>query len=269
MNAAKPLLPAVSVNGVEISAAAIAAEAQNHNAPKDKPGWAWQSGARALVIRELLLQAAEKRGLQPAPKELEAGKFETGDESLIRLLLEAAVTPAAPAESKIASVYAENPDMFCAPTLYEPAHILFRADPTDAEAMADAARKATAAMATLARQPKSFGALAQEISDCPSKENGGLLGQMVTGDTVPEFEAAMDAMAVGDISPAPVSTRFGLHILRLDAKAKGEVLPFEAVKPQITEMLEKADWARAANAFVAELVADAEIVGVSFSPKSA
>ncbi|HGG63137.1 MAG TPA: peptidase, partial [Rhodobacteraceae bacterium] len=38
----KPLFPDVFVNGQEISAADIAAEAQNHNAPKDKPGWAWR-----------------------------------------------------------------------------------------------------------------------------------------------------------------------------------------------------------------------------------
>jgi len=76
-------------------------------------------------------------------------------------------------------------------------------------------------------------------------------------------------MEVGQISKVPVPTRFGLHILRLDAKAKGEVLPYEAVKPQISELLEKADWARAANAFVAELVQDAEVTGISFQDKAA
>ena len=42
--------------------AAIAAEAQNHEAPKGKPGLAWRKAARALVIRELLLQEAVKLG---------------------------------------------------------------------------------------------------------------------------------------------------------------------------------------------------------------
>jgi len=269
MSNAKPLLPPVTVNGVEISAAAIAAEAQNHNAPKNKPGWAWKSGARALAIREMLMQAARKRDLQPAPKELEPGKFETEDDSMIRLLLEEAVNPATPDEDQIAKVYAENPELFCAPTLYEPAHILFKADPADAADREAATKKAKAALVTLAKQPKAFGALAQQVSDCPSKDNGGQLGQIVTGDTVPEFEAAMDSMEVGQISKVPVPTRFGLHILRLDAKAKGEVLPYEAVKPQISELLEKADWARAANAFVAELVRDAEVTGISFQDKAA
>jgi peptidyl-prolyl cis-trans isomerase C len=127
----KPLFPDVFVNGQEISAADIAAEAQNHNAPKDKPGWAWRDGARALVIRELLLQEARKRDLQPQPKELDPGKFETEDESLIRELLDLAVTPKVPSDIDMRKVYDAQPDMFRAPTLYEPSHILFAADPTD------------------------------------------------------------------------------------------------------------------------------------------
>ncbi len=265
MSTPKPLMPDVSVNGVAISAADIAAEAQNHNAPKGKPGWAWKSGARALVIRELLLQEARKRGLQPAPKALEPGKVETEAESLIRLLLEQAVAPETPDKAEIAKVYADHPDMFRAPTLYEPTHILFAADPSDTEAREAAYKKAEAALVTLKKQPNAFGALAREVSDCPSKENGGQLGQMVSGDTVPEFERAMDALEEGQLCPAPVPSRYGIHILRLDAKAVGEVLPFEAVETQITEMVEKANWAKAANSFVATLVQAAEISGVDMA----
>ena len=261
----KPLMPDVSVNGIEISATDIAAEAQNHNAPKDKPGWAWKSGARALVIRELLMQDARKRDLQPAPKELEPGKVETDDESLIRLLLELTVVPETPAEAEVSKVYAEHPDLFRAPTLYEPTHILFAADPSNTEDREAAYKKAEAALVTLQKQPNAFGTLAREISDCPSKENGGQLGQMVSGDTVPEFERAMDALEVGQLCPAPVPTRYGIHLLRLDAKAVGDVLPFEAVKDQITEMVEKANWAKAANGFVESLVKDAAIAGINMA----
>ncbi len=265
MSQPKPLMPDVSVNGVDISAADIAAEAQNHNAPKDKPGWAWKSGARALVIRELLMQDARKRDLQPAPKELEPGKVETDDESLIRLLLELAVVPETPKEAEVSKVYAEHPDLFRAPTLYEPTHILFAADPSNTEDREAAYKKAEAALVTLQKQPNAFGALAREVSDCPSKENGGQLGQMVSGDTVPEFERAMDALDAGQLCPAPVPTRYGIHLLRLDAKAIGDVLPFEAVKDQITEMVEKANWAKAANGFVESLVTNAEISGIEMA----
>jgi len=262
---AKPLLPDVSVNGQEISAAAIAAEAQNHAAPKGKPGWAWRNGARALVIRELLLQEARKRDLQPKPQEVEPGKFETDDEALIHQLLDLVLEPETPPTEAMLQVYEAQPDMFRAPTLYEPSHILFAVDPSDPESPKDAQNKAKAALATLLSKPRSFVQLAKELSDCPSKEAGGQLGQIVSGDTVPEFEAAMDAMEVGAFSTEPVATRYGYHILRLDAKAVGDVLPFEQVNSQIGEMLEKAAWAKAANAFVAELVTKAEINGIDMA----
>lgn len=261
----KPLFPDVSVNGQEISAAEIAAEAQNHKAPKGKPGWAWRAGAKALVIRELLMQEARKRDLQPQPMELEPGKFETDDDAMIRDLLDLAVTPKIPTDADLQKVYTAQPDMFRAPTLYEASHILFAADPTDSAAWDDAMKQAEAALETLRSKPKEFASIAKDLSACSSRDTGGQLGQLVTGDTVPEFEAAMDAMEVGHINPTPVKTRYGLHILRLDAKAAGDVLPFDKVKDQIREMLEKAGWASAANEFVRELVTKAEIVGVDMA----
>ena len=55
---------AVSVNGVAIARDAIAREMQHHPAPK--PIAAWQQAARALVIRELLLQQARHLDVTPS-----------------------------------------------------------------------------------------------------------------------------------------------------------------------------------------------------------
>ena len=54
----------VAVNGVVVPRESIARETQNH--PADKPIDAWQAAARALVIRELLLQEARRLELAPA-----------------------------------------------------------------------------------------------------------------------------------------------------------------------------------------------------------
>lgn len=86
----------------------------------------------------------------------------------------------------------------------------------------------------------------------------------MSGETVAEFETALDSMDVGQISPDPVTTRYGVHIVRLDARAAGGVLPYESVAPRIRELLEKNAWARAAKAFVAHLIAAAEITGANF-----
>ena len=78
---------------------------------------------------------------------------------------------------------------------------------------------------------------------------------------MPEFEAALRGLAEGEIAPAPVLTRHGWHVIRMDAAAEGAELPFDAVSGKIAEAMEKVAWARAARAFLADLVATAEITG--------
>ena len=74
--------------------------------------------------------------------------------------------------------------------------------------------------------PQEFGAVAEAHSDCPSAQQGGNLGQLTTGSTVPEFEKALDTMVPGDARPTIVETRFGVHLVSLDRRTPGEALPF-------------------------------------------
>lgn len=253
----KPLLPPVFVNGVEIPAGRIAAEAQNHPAPKAKPGLAWQAAARALALRELMLQAARARGLTPEPAEIAQGQVETDEEALIRQLIECAVDPEPADEGALRAAYDARPGRFRAPSLYEAAHILFARQPD----MAALRAQADTVLAALRDNPRRFADLARTHSACSSRSNGGLLGQLGPGDTVPEFEAALATLTEGEIS-APVETRFGLHLIRLDARAQGDVLPFAAVLPRLREAQAKAAWARAAARFTADLVAGAKVEGI-------
>lgn len=105
----KPLFPDVIVNGTTIPSAAIAAEAQNHKAPKDKPGQAWQAAARALAVRELLLQAAEKSGLTADPEARGPGQKETATEALIRVYISNTISPAPVTEADCRAVYEARP----------------------------------------------------------------------------------------------------------------------------------------------------------------
>ena len=58
----------------------------------------------------------------------------------------------------------------------------------------------------------NFGQLAQAHSSCPSKANGGDLGEFGPGQMVAPFEHATAATAVGAISQ-PVQTQFGYHLI--------------------------------------------------------
>ena len=256
------LFPDVTVNGTTIASAAIAADAQNHHAPQGKPGLAWRKAARALIIRELLLQEAGKRGIEEEPRELGEGRRETREEALIRGVIDDSVEIATPTKEEARQVWAQNPDRYVSPPLWEVSHILCAADPTDEAARSKARLLAEALTAEVLKAPKSFGRLAKDHSDCSSKANGGALGQLSPGDTVPEFEAAMRTLSEGEITPEPVASRFGYHIVRLDAVAPGAVLPFEAVEPKLRAAMEKAAWTKAVHGLTQRLVSDAEIVGI-------
>ena len=75
------LFPDLVVNGEVVPHAAVAAEVQNHDAPKGKPGNAWRKAANAVAVRTLLLQEARRRGLSAEPAEVGPGRFETEEEA--------------------------------------------------------------------------------------------------------------------------------------------------------------------------------------------
>lgn len=259
------LFPDVVVNGETIPSAAIAAEAQNHSAPKDKPGIAWRKAAQALAIRTLLLQEAKRRGLTPDPLELAPGRFETDDEALIRALLDDALVIEPVGEEAVRGEWKKDPARYRSAPLWDVSHILCACDPRDEAECAAAEERAVALLARLDGDAKGFAAAARE-SDCGSKASGGHLGQLGPGDTVPEFEAALRSLTEGAVTPAPVLSRHGWHIIRLNATAPGQVLPYDTVRPKIAQALEKAAWARASRAFVESLGRGAQISGASLTP---
>ena len=263
MNAA--LFPDVVVNGETVPPAAIAAEAQNHCAPSDKPGIAWRKAAQALTIRALLLQEARRRGLAPDPLELAPGRFETDDEALIRALLEEALVIAPVSEEAVRAEWEKDPARYRSAPLWDVSHILCACDPRDEAGRAAAEARALALLTRLDGDARGFAAAARQ-SDCGSKGSGGHLGQLGPGDTVPEFEAALRTLSEGAVTPAPVLSRHGWHIIRLNATVPGQVLPYETVRPKIAQALEKAAWARASRDFVESLGREARIVGASLAP---
>ena len=68
------------------------------------------------------------------------------------------------------------------------------------------------------------------------------------------------------MTPDPVQSRLGWHIIRLNATAPGQILPFESVRPRLAEALEKMAWTRASHAFVAALARQSVISGASLDP---
>jgi peptidyl-prolyl cis-trans isomerase C len=255
-----PSLKIVSVDGVAIPRETIAREAQHH--PAHSPATAWNEAARALVIRQLLLDEARRLALEPAPLADGEGRRETDEEALVRQVIETQVKTPTPDDATCRRYYEQNRKRFRSSDLFEADHILFAAAPSDTLARQRAKSEAKATIAVLHAEPRRFGDLAKAHSACTSGQQGGTLGQITRGATTAEFEKALAALEPGETSKEPVETRYGFHIIRLGRRIDGRDLPFEAVHDRIADYLAEAVERRALAQYVSILAAAAAIVGI-------
>src|ERR1700733_9435513 len=141
-------------------------------------------------------------------------------------------------------------------------HILI-AVPAGADAKTDAAAKAKAE--DILKQIKSggnFADLASKNSDDPgSKTQGGELGWLDPGKTVPEFDKAAFSLPVGQTSDL-IKTQFGYHILQVEDKKTAHLRPLEEVKAEIVPVLEQQRVGAAEQTFASALAADAKKNGL-------
>jgi peptidyl-prolyl cis-trans isomerase SurA len=93
-------------------------------------------------------------------------------------------------------------------------HILLRVNEIVSEAEA---RRRLADLRERIRHGEDFAELARLYSQDGSAVNGGDLGWVNPGDTVPEFERAMDALADGEVSEV-VQSPFGFHLIKVESR---------------------------------------------------
>lgn len=253
----------IVVEGVEIPEFLIAEEVQHH--PSANPIEARAAAGKALAVKALLLHRADELGLVAQPLTDEAGREETPEEALIRATLDAEVDVDPPSEAECRRVYDAQRSRFSTPALTEAAHILIEPKTDDAEGWEVARQTAQAVLEQLLQRPGRFAELAKTMSDCPSAEVGGALGQLSPGDVVGEVERALASLAPGEVLASPVRSRFGWHVLRLQRRIEGRALPFEYVEDKIRLHLESRAWTAAATRYVSGLADRARAQGVAFS----
>lgn len=203
---------------------------------------------KRLVDQEILWFEAEKMGISITSEEVDAEVEKTtlqagGEEELQALLDESNITmdrfkeslrdnllfrkvfPEVTKDTPVVTdeeartFYDENPEQFEAAEMRRVSHILVK---TEAEAAAVEQRLAAG---------EDFAAVAAEVSTDPgSKENGGSLGEVPSQGSgfVPEFEAAMNQLQAGEISP-PVQSQFGFHIIKVESITPAGKQSFEEV----------------------------------------
>lgn len=220
------------VGAVAISEAEIAREMQFHRAMTPERSRA--DAARALVVRELLRQEIVRLGLQDA---VQPSGGETVEEACIRMLLEREVENRVPSEDDCRRYYEQNLDRFRAPDRIRVRHILLGAATDDVSGRFAAREQAEKLIAELKTKPHLFADFAMRHSDCPSKGEGGELGWLERGQTTPEFDRQVFRLRAG-LAAFPVESRWGYHVVSVDAIESGEKLAFDRVRQRISDYLE-------------------------------
>ncbi len=226
----------VSVNGVEIAV---------------EP----ESSSEFAAARELLRQRAIAVDLLA-----ETASEEAMIDAAIETLLEREVTTPSPTEDECRRYYDGHPREFQSGDLVHARHILFQVTPQ--VRIPEIRARAEDTLNQLLREPDRFDALARELSNCPSGQQGGNLGQIGRGDTVPEFEQVLFKFGVSGVLRDLVKTRYGFHIVAVDRSIPGKKLPYETVSGQIAERLRSKVEEKAVRQYVSVLAGQAKLLGV-------
>jgi peptidyl-prolyl cis-trans isomerase C len=247
----------VRVDGVEITEADIAREMQHH--PAASLTEAREAAARALVVRELLLQEASRQGLA---EDEETAEEDLGDDPRIAALIEREIRCPEPDDESCRRYFDNNRAQFGSPALFEARHILLASPPEEAEERAAGKALAAEIIATLEAEPDRFAELAARHSACPSGKQEGRLGLLSRGDTVPEFETFLFSLNAGQLCPLPVETRYGVHVIQLDRKIDAVPAEFEQSRDAIARFLRTQSLHTATRQYIMLLAGQAKIEGI-------
>ncbi len=174
---------------------------------------------------------------------------------------------------ELQSYYNAHQDQFRVPESVTVRHILIRtpaAGPdgkVDPKVVAEARAKAEDILKQL-KAGADFATLAKKYSQDPaSAPNGGMLGPVTRGRTVPEFEKAAFSTPKGQTSGI-IQTDYGFHILHVDDKTEAHMKTLAEAKPEIEPILAHDKEKAAAEALSRAVEADARANGMEKAAKS-
>jgi len=229
----------VSVNGVEVGARPEASD-------------------ELSAARELLRQRAVAVGI------LDAASTDEGtiDQAIEELLEREVVTPV-PTDEECRRYYDSHPREFDSGDLVHARHILFQVTPS--VRIPEIRARAEETLNALLREPERFAAVAAEMSNCPSGQQGGNLGQIGRGDAAPEFEKAIFRLGPTGLMRELVKTRHGFHIVAIDQRIPGKRLPFDLAREEIAERLRAMVEEKALRQYVSVLAGKADVQGADLN----
>ncbi len=163
--------------------------------------------------------------------------------------------------------YDQHKDDYRVPEQVSVSHILIKTPLPGADGKVDGkgveeARKKADDVLKQVKAGGNFAELAKKYSEDPgSGKNGGSLGFIGRGRTVPEFEKAAFSLAKSSTSDL-VQSSYGFHIIRVDDKQAAHVKTLDEVKDQIEESIKQQKAAQAVTNQVNALLGQARSAGL-------
>jgi peptidyl-prolyl cis-trans isomerase D len=147
-------------------------------------------------------------------------------------------------QDELQSYYNQHRDQYRVTEQAKVSHILIKTPlpgpdgKVDAKGVAEAQKRAEDILKQL-KAGANFEELAKKYSEDPgSAKEGGSLGWIGKGRTVPEFEKAAFSQPIGKVGDL-VKSSYGFHIIRVDARQDAHMKTLEEVKDQIEPVLKQ------------------------------
>jgi peptidyl-prolyl cis-trans isomerase D len=171
------------------------------------------------------------------------------------------------------SYYRDHQDEYRVPEQVNVRHILIKT-PTpgpdgkvDPNAVKAAEKKAEDVLAQL-KAGADFATLAKKYSDdTASAKDGGSLGWIQRGRTVPEFEKAAFSLKKGETSGL-VQSMYGFHIIHVDDKQEAHLKSFDEVKAEIEPIVRQQKASALADRLAGSVLTQARADGLDKAAKA-
>jgi len=220
---------------------------------------------RQRACTELLRQAAQREGLLVGddPPGIDGAIGEAATVA-IDALLERMVRVPEPSDEACRRYHAAHAARYAAGERVRVRHILFAVTPgVDVVALRKRAEDALLDVRCHdGAAGNGFADAARTLSNCPSGAEGGDLGWVEAKDCAPEFAREIFGKPEVGVLPRLVQSRFGLHVVEVQAREPGVVPDFAAVRGAVSVALRQQGFVTAVRQYLQALAGAAVIEGV-------
>jgi parvulin-like peptidyl-prolyl isomerase len=180
----------------------------------------------AVSSEEILERLEEMRGRFESEEQFRLSLKETGlseellkekirEQLLVQHLIETQVRATITiSPQEVARELAQHPELARPGDRVRALHLLIRVTPSRSE---EQARALTEELRRRLTAGEAFADLARRYSEDPHRDAGGAMDWVGQGELLPELDAALFALSVGQVSE-PIQTRLGFHLLRLEER---------------------------------------------------